>query len=65
MPWANSTDIVHNTRKPKSKKPKCIPSRFLGFVSCSQDLKGLNQEEDLSVMDCPEEEVGIGMTDAP
>lgn len=53
MPWANSTGIVYNTWKPTSKQPKCIISRFLGFLSCSQDLEGLNQEETLSVMDCP------------
>lgn len=53
MSWANSTDIVYNTWKLKSKQPKCILSRFLQFLSCSQDLEGLNQEESLSVMDCP------------
>lgn len=53
MPWANSKGIVYNTWKPTSKQPKCILSRFLGFLSCSQDLEGLNQEESLSVMDCP------------
>lgn len=53
MSWANSTDIVYNTWKLKSKQPKCILSPFLGFLSCSQDLEGLNQEESLSVMVCP------------